>query len=208
MKKFILGFLAVALVLTAGYLIKAAYADELIPSVGINLLGPQTEMRGKIGYDAYGHKYQYVLNIGTTEVQGAPAYYYWGSANDYTVGRSPNAAGSYEAFAGVWYCSSEGSTTIPGTSEGWIQIGGVCSVYASIEAGTSIAIGDTLNYSATAGGGTGVTAGSNWLLRSRAAYTTAASGTFEGIAPRALGVLAGGSSDTATKIKVLLRNGI
>ena len=194
MKKLIGAMLALILLTSVSF----AAVTQTIPTIGIKNWGTASQNYGKIGYSDNGSKFRLVYNgAGTTEYAGQPACYYWNSSNDYTV--TDYASGSAEAFAGIWYCDTTGSTTITKAAYGWIQIGGLADAYVK---GT-VTVSDVLSPDGTSASA----AGSTYLSKLRGVQNTfVTTGTEEAtILPRCSETYASG---TVAKKKVLLRNGM
>lgn len=169
----------------------AAYAaDQLIPAVGMKTGVSTAQKYGCYSFTNNGNVYKYVLNSSTEAVTaGYPAFYDFSSGNNYTVtGYDGINYGTQEAFAGVWYCSSSGSSTISASSYGWIQIGGTASAYVRNTAG-AISVGSHL---------TGAGTYKALVLTANAASVE---GIYAGFKPMALEAQ---NSSTASRISVQL----
>jgi hypothetical protein len=197
MKKLVLALLVFAFVCAP-----IAYANSVIPAVGIKLEGTATQQLGKISYDDNGNKFRFVTNVGTKEFTGQPVFYVVNATNDYSI--AAYSSGSTETFAGIVYCADDGGSTVAYNQNCWVQIAGLASAYVSAAAdsyGANVALNDVLSAEVIIAA---PTAGNQALLHYRAANTSLAqtSGDAACIYPRATAAKTTGSS----LVNVILRD--
>jgi hypothetical protein len=142
MKKYFLALLLSAMIASVAVAYPVASSESEKPAAGVfKQLLSSTQVLGaksQIG----GATFKYVLNNNETQkaFRGEPAFYDITEATDYHVNRY-GTSGSFEAYAGQWYCDINGDGSVDPGAMGWIQIAGVTVALVSWE---TVSIGDIL----------------------------------------------------------------